>query len=541
MKRSGLVLLFIFLCSLFLPAQTDNASDFRFTSIEDQIREYNRQAKNLPTEKAGEMLNLARKAYSLAEMENLKELSCESEALMGIAYFYLLEIDKSLQFLSQSYDRAEKYQYTELRAFSAYNMGIVYTYLEDKEKALELFRESFTFAGMEKTDQKILILKALSETYRDLEMFAEAAKYAENAYIMAEELGENLRMQELQLLAGEIDYKNGKFRESVGRLISIIRETGDDSRFISVRSLAMSLLGRNYALLKDYTRALSYGQEALLAAVSSSNEKNRLEAYSALAFIFRQMNNYEEAFNYLSLYYEQKEIYERGRNEKNLNNIKANYETLEKEKEIDEQRNRIDSQNRLILYGALMLICLLALLFIFYLLYRKNSRIVEKLSRDLKREMVLSKTDSATGLPNRKAIEEKIRELYLQWKSNGKDFSLLFLSFKEHSHLDEEIAPGTGELFQKYIGDILNKELKGQDTIALWKPFVFSILMPSTDLESLVSVRHKLGYALKECRFSAGDKEIALSFKSASSVYNGEGTLKDFLDLCREQLKAANI
>ncbi|MBB6478920.1 tetratricopeptide repeat-containing diguanylate cyclase [Spirochaeta isovalerica] len=508
-----------------------------FATIEDQIRSYNQQAEALTPDKAGEMLNLAKKAFSLAEAENFNKLGAEAQALMGIAYYYLLEIDKSLEYLNYCYDTALKYQFADLISYASYNMGIVYRYLDDKEKALTLFHESLANQDDANTIQKLSTLKALAETHRDLGQYTEAAGYTESALLIAKELEEQLIIQELQLLSGDIAYKNGNLRESVSRLIAIIRETSETAAMTAVRSSAMSLLGRNYARLNDNTRALSYGQDALLLAVSSGDEPNRLEAYSSLAFIYRQMNQFEEAYNYLSLYYKQKEIYDSGKNEKNLNSIKAYYETLEKEKEIDEQRVRIASQNRLIIYGTLLLVGLLALLFIFYQLYRRNQRVVEKLSRDLKKEMVLSKTDAVTGLPNRKAIEEKIREAFLQWKTDRKDFSLLFISFSEYRNLDKDIEDGAGEKFQKFIGDLLNTELKGQDFIALWKPFLFSVLLPSTDRESLILLGERLEHSLIEQRFKINDKEMSLSYTTASAVYSGEGTMHEFIDSCKNELK----
>lgn len=537
MRRLLLSLTLAFIFSLSIFSQDGESNDFMFATIEDQIRSYNQQAEALTPDKAGEMLNLAKKAFSLAEAENFNKLGAEAQALMGIAYYYLLEIDKSLEYLNYCYDTALKYQFADLISYASYNMGIVYRYLDDKEKALTLFHESLANQDDANTIQKLSTLKALAETHRDLGQYTEAAGYTESALLIAKELEEQLIIQELQLLSGDIAYKNGNLRESVSRLIAIIRETSETAAMTAVRSSAMSLLGRNYARLNDNTRALSYGQDALLLAVSSGDEPNRLEAYSSLAFIYRQMNQFEEAYNYLSLYYKQKEIYDSGKNEKNLNSIKAYYETLEKEKEIDEQRVRIASQNRLIIYGTLLLVGLLALLFIFYQLYRRNQRVVEKLSRDLKKEMVLSKTDAVTGLPNRKAIEEKIREAFLQWKTDRKDFSLLFISFSEYRNLDKDIEDGAGEKFQKFIGDLLNTELKGQDFIALWKPFLFSVLLPSTDRESLILLGERLEHSLIEQRFKINDKEMSLSYTTASAVYSGEGTMHEFIDSCKNELK----
>lgn len=539
-KLTILFLLLIAASHLNIFAQTDGTGDFNFLSLEEEIRDLNSRARSLPDNRAAEKLRLAQDAYMKADAEDLNLGRAEALATMGIAYFHLQEIDKSLENLNMSYEISGLFDFTDVRIFSSQKLGLVQRYLDDNEKALLYFQEGSELAGDEKSERKIYLMSELARTYRDLVRYEDASLVIDEAYSMADELGEQGLSLELTLLAGDIQYRDGQIREAVNSLLEIVKKTSNIGPYDKVRTSAMSLLGRSYAALSDYSRALSYGQDALLLSVRSDSPEGRLDAYETLSYIYELMGDYREAFEHLRLFYEQKEILEKGKNSENLNSIKTYYETFEKEKEIGEQQIRIESQNRMIIAGALMLVSLAALLLIFYLLYKKNSRIAEKLSRDLKREMVLSKTDPVTGLPNRKDMDERLHKAVNLWKQTFNDFSLIMISFSDHRKIDRDMGEGSGEKFQKFIGQILKSELKGHDSIALWKPFVFTILLPDTDEKSLGSVRHRLSVVLSDENFVVQEITIPLSFSMGGCTYSGEGNRNDCIDKCKEEMNQAS-
>lgn len=539
MKRFASFFLFaVFTFSLW--SQSDRTGDFYFSSLADEISDLLGQAENADVNHPADKLNLASRAYDLASGEGMKEAMAKSRALMGVAYFQLQDLEKSLDFLTGGYEDSISYGYDDVTWYSAFNLGNVYTYLNNREKARFYYNIALTIVALEDSSRHGEVLGKLVELNRDSGDYDEAWKFAGEAQAVSQTSGDPVLVSRITLLSGQIHFLSGKTGEAVNILLPLAVQSGDTNEDMDIKSEAMSLLARCYSATGDYSRALSYGQDALLLSVKNDRAEGRLKAYDALSVVYEQMGDYRKAFEYQDLYYGQKDILEREKNQSNVDIIRAYYETKEKEKEIDRQLLTIESQNRLILIGSLMVVVLLVLLLVFYLLYRKNSRIAEKLSRDLKREMILSKTDPVTGLPNRKDLEERISAAIGRWKKNRRNFSLLLISFEKYKKIDKENEGENGEKLQKHIGALLQAALKGQDTVGLWKPFLFAVLLPETDSGNLKAVEQTIALRLEEKPFILDKEPLPLVYNTGSCTYSGEGSRSDCIDRCREALKISS-
>lgn len=539
MKRFSILPILLIL-SLNLWSQDEGSSDFRFTSPVEEVRELNKKAREIGENSPAVKIQLSQDAFELADREGLREARAEALATVGIGFFQLQELEKSLESLNESYEESLKYGFTEVLYYSSFHLALLHHYMDDSEKALFYFEKCLEVLDNEVSVDFVEVLKKIAGIRIELSEIDEADSLIEDALELAEELEEKKLTLELLFLSGEIRFNSGEIRDAVRQFLSVLKGSGDKVEYEEIKSSSMSYLGRSYANLGDYSKALSYGQDALLLSVRTDNPQGRMEAYKTLSLIYEYMGNFEEAYTNLNRYYEQRNILEKEKSSSNLNSIKAYYEAFEKEKEIGKQQIQIESQNRLIIAGSLMLLFLAGLLVIFFFLYKKNSRIADKLSRDLKRELVLSKTDPLTGLPNRKDLEEKLIHAVNFWKRDSSDFSLILISFESHKKIDRELGDGTGEKMQKFIGSILKSVLKGQDTVAVWKPFFFAVLLPDTNRKSLTAVQHALINRLSNSSFTQDQAEIPLSFRLGVTTYEGEGSKSDCIEKCKRQLRKAN-
>ncbi len=538
MKRYIPVLFFCFFTS-HLFSQADRSEDFYFSSMEEEVLSLLEEARELGDENPAEKLQLAMDAYEISVTESFLQLQVDSQTLMGIAYFQLQEIEKSLQSLNQSLLMAEGINYIDGSWQSFYMLGLVHNFLGDSEKSISFFENADQLILDENDLKHIYVLRELAIVYQYERMFELAISRAENALLMAGNLEDENSIIELSHLLGEIEFQAGNIRTANNLFSDIIARTSVTGEHQLIRASAHSFMGKCYALLGDYHMALANAQDALLLSVKNGEDEGRLDAYDSLAFTYQHMDDFERAYINLQLYFKQKELLEQDKNTGNLDKIKAYYGTFEKEREIDQQQVLIESQNRLILLGALMIALLAVMILIFFLLYKKNSRIADRLSHDLKREMVLSKTDPVTGLPNRKEIEDLIQKSINSWKKDPRSFSILLISFEEYRKVDTQWGEGAGEKLQKFIGKLLETELKGQDTIAVWKPFLFMILLPETDRESLQSVRHKINMRFSREKYNYDVGEISLEFHMGSSTYSGDESRSACVDRCKRELEEA--
>lgn len=537
MKYSLLILILVFIShSLF--SQKDETEDFYFSTVEEEISLLIEKARDLGTSDPAEQLILATEAYNLAIDEDSLFNMINALGTQGLAYFQLQEYDKCLQVLMESYELSRKIDYKEGQWYSLYHLGILHRSLDDTEKAIGYFEEADTMF-IEKNDIKhISVYRELAKLYKQQEMYERAITLATSASEIALSLNDLESVLSLSLLMGEIHYIAGDIRRANNLFKSIVSKTSAFGQYQNLRATAMSYIGKCYALLGDYHLALANGQDSLLLSAKNDSVAGRVDAYDSLAFIYSSMGDFEQAYKNLQLYFKQKAILDEMDNRSNLNKIKAYYETFEKEQEIDKQQLQIENQNRLILTGSLMIAIFVVLILVLYLLYRRNSRIAVKLNRELKQEMEFSRTDHVTGLPNRKYVEDSIHKAIVNWKKENAVFSLIFLSFESLKKIDKEMGEKTGEEIQKFISKILKTELKGQDVISLWKPFLFLLVLPETDNINLKSVKIRLESKFEKETFTKGEKEIDLIHKIGSFSYTGKGNRSFCIERCREDLES---
>jgi len=519
-----------------ISAQVDKTDDFYFTDIEDEISQLIEKARNLGKSDPARQLKLAIEAYNLALDEDSFENQADALATIGKAYFHLQEIDKSFQSLTECSQLSKRINYIDGQWYSGYLLGILNLFLEDLEKAIFYFEGADALLTDENDPGHIPLYRELAGIYKQMNLYEKAVSYSDNALSIASAHEDKESIFLMTLLSGDVHFEAGDIRKAFNLYKSIANETASFGDFQNIRTLALSQKGKCHALLGDFHLALAAGQDALLLSAKNDFLEGRVNAYESLAFIYNKMDDYEQAYENLQLFYKHKETLSSESSSDSLSKIKAYYGTFEKEQEIDKQQLQIQNQNRLILIGSLMIAVFLILILILYLLYKRNSRIALQLSRELKQEILLSRTDSVTGLPNKKDIEDKIQKAIMKWKKNYLDFSLILISFESFKKIDKDMGEGTGTDMQKYISRLLKTELKGQDTISLWKPFIYLLLLPETDNASLQSVTHRIKLKISNEIFTHGEKKIPLTLKMGSCTYSGDGNRSDCIGRCQSEL-----
>jgi diguanylate cyclase (GGDEF)-like protein len=522
--------------SFQLFSQVDKTDDFYFSTIDEEIIALIDKANQIGESDPSEMLRLSLDAYSMAVAEDSFENQVKALAAIGIAYFDLQEIEKSFQALDDSNQLAKRINYIEGQWYSAYHLGILNNFIDDLEKSILYFEEAESLIPDFNDPKHIPVYRELADLYDRQNQFEKAVDFSEKALKIAIFQGDLESVLSIYLLSGEIHFRAGNIRTANNQFGAIVNQTTSFGDFQNIRALAMSQMGKCYALLGDFHLALANGQNSLLLSAKNDFLEGRVKAYDSLAFIYQKMDDFKQAFENLQLYYSFKSIFDLKINTEKLNKIKAYYGTFEKEQEIDKQQIQIQSQNRLILFGSLMIAIFTILILILFLLYRKNSRIAVKLNRELKNEMFLSRTDLVTGLPNRKNIEDLIQKEIIKWKKSNTEFSIVFVSIELYRKIDKEYGEGTGQALQKFISRLLKTELKGQDIVSVWKPFLFLLLLPATNSEDSQSVVNRIKLRISREIFTKDDKEIPLSIKIGSFTYSGEGNRSDCIEKCRSEL-----
>lgn len=193
---------------------------------------------------------------------------------------------------------------------------------------------------------------------------------------------------------GSTKYQQGKIKEALYYLQEAVSLKGDiDPNY---QNTNISLLGKVYMSLGNYTLAESYLLQSLRTAKQLNIARDLVEDHRLLADLYARINDHKKAFNHQYLYTVLKDSIEGQETRQNINQLEIKYQTAQKDKELVQKELQISNQKAQIKQrnlwivgissGALLLAAIVTLL---YTLYRNSwhqKRFQEEKFRNLEQE-----------------------------------------------------------------------------------------------------------------------------------------------------------
>lgn len=118
-----------------------------------------------------------------------------------------------------------------------------------------------------------------------------------------------------------------------------------------------------------------------------------------------------------------------------------------------------------------------------------------------KRVTQMANTDSVTGLPNRRALDERLQEeLYYASRTNTQ-FSVVMMDLDGFKSVNDTFGHNTGDELLHSLFNFLAQKMRGSDFLARYGGDELTLVMRGTDLESAQIVTQKVIDLMKEYRF----------------------------------------
>jgi len=148
------------------------------------------------------------------------------------------------------------------------------------------------------------------------------------------------------------------------------------------------------------------------------------------------------------------------------------------------------------------------------------------LKHDMEELNATAYTDQLTSVPNRRAFDKKIKDLFDQYKDIGESFSLLFMDIDHFKLFNDTHGHAVGDKVLIFIASILKKGVKGSDLVARYGGEEFVVLLPKTHYEGALtvgqqlcdSVAHKKLIMGGENKISLGNINISVGVASLSAA-----------------------
>ncbi|MDL2256670.1 hypothetical protein LJC06_00520 [Bacteroidales bacterium OttesenSCG-928-I14] len=285
------------------------------------------------------------------------------------------QFEKALNCLKESIDIATIICDRPMLANALLCMGSLHSHNENNKAAIECIEKGLAI-NRELGNMRMIIwsLSSLSNLYLDIDNLEKAKRYTEEAFLLCEQEDRISLKINCWINMALIHHKEKEWNKSIEHLNSALREA-EKNEFGGFINLCLLHLGDVYIESgKNKTLAENY----LLRCVDESEKNNREEdlmlAYDKL-YLLHKTHNTALALDYLEKSTKLFKHLQKEETQNQLNNFHIQYQTAEKELEIERQNNVIKQQSlhRFILLMG-FIISLIILILLWYVLTLRNKR-----------------------------------------------------------------------------------------------------------------------------------------------------------------------
>ncbi|HRQ21802.1 MAG TPA: sensor domain-containing diguanylate cyclase, partial [Anaerolineales bacterium] len=116
--------------------------------------------------------------------------------------------------------------------------------------------------------------------------------------------------------------------------------------------------------------------------------------------------------------------------------------------------------------------------------------------------MEMANTDSVTGLPNRRALDERLQEEWLHAKRNSTSFSVVMMDLDGFKTVNDTFGHDVGDELLHSLFNFLAGNIRTSDFLARYGGDELTLVMHNTDLSAAETVTKKMIDLMIEYRFS---------------------------------------
>jgi len=149
-------------------------------------------------------------------------------------------------------------------------------------------------------------------------------------------------------------------------------------------------------------------------------------------------------------------------------------------------------------------------------------------------------TDTLTGLPNRRALEEQFeKELHRSLRYNH-NFSLVIIDIDSFKTINDRYGHPAGDEFLKQLSTQMKKSLRSMDFLVRYGGDEFALLLPETNAEAAKQIANRLEKAVRSFEFPVGEEKLSVTISFGCATYPEDGeTLQALMDTADQRLYTA--
>ncbi|MBU0765254.1 MAG: tetratricopeptide repeat protein [Bacteroidetes bacterium] len=357
---------------------------------------------------------------SLNWFEKIGHKKWKAKALndIGIAYDYMGDYENAVTCYMEALRLYEDLYNLQGTASTLNNIGEIMRLQDRYEEALEYYEKAGAlYDSLQDRKGEAMILNNCAITYYCLDQKEKSRNSFLKTYEIYREVDDKFGMTRTLHNLGELEALNGNYPvalEYYFQSLKITEQLGNTEQI----ARTLSAIGKNYTSMKEFKKAIEYIEKANELAMEINAKPVLLIGYQSLAEVYYEMGDYKTAIDWYVKYYATKDSIFNENSQKQISELKTQYETEKKEQELElknlqlTKQEEVNSRQRILIYtfviAFVIILALAVFLFRIYRQKRKANRLLAEQNMEImqKNEEITAQRD-AIAEQNEQILQQK--------------------------------------------------------------------------------------------------------------------------------------
>jgi diguanylate cyclase (GGDEF)-like protein len=237
-----------------------------------------------------------------------------------------------------------------------------------------------------------------------------------------------------------------------------------------------------------------------------------------LANSYESIKEYDNAYQNKQIFVDKYNSYRDAQRESNIEKLTEKHEVahkIEENKLLTDQNKlkelRIDDVHKQQKDQQRRFMLIICTILLFLLLFLRQLKVRKKL-------LLLTKTDSLTGLLNRAELFKKGNQLFHEALEKKLEFSVLLFDIDHFKLINDQFNHSVGDLVLKKIALLVNETMRSRDVLARLGGEEFVSVLPNTDIDQAKGIAVRVMEKIANYNFNeiGVDSRITLSIGVAN-------------------------
>lgn len=172
----------------------------------------------------------------------------------------------------------------------------------------------------------------------------------------------------------------------------------------------------------------------------------------------------------------------------------------------------------------------------------ETTRELDTIRDSLSKSEERAKTDTLTGLPNRRALEEFFRDAQISAMENGEPLSVLLIDIDHFKKFNDNFGHGVGDQVLRLMAKVLRERVREIDLPARYGGEELIAVLPTADLAACATVAERIRSSISEARItrrSTGEVLPSITVSIGVAQFQPGESMMDLIERCDRALYLA--